>query len=121
VAGGIAFVLLVVSCKRPEVRHPNILLITLDTFRADRVNANTPDLQRLARSGTSFLQADSAVPLTLPSHATILSGLLPLHRRFALARGFETYDDAIERRPCGTSATRTGRRSMEKHSPVTDR
>ena len=61
--------------------HPkqNILLITLDTFRADRLGANTPNLQRLARSGTSFTQADSAVPLTLPSHATILSGLLPLH------------------------------------------
>jgi choline-sulfatase len=142
VAGGIAFALLV-FCARPEVRHPNILLITLDTFRADRINANTPNLQRLARSETSFVQADAAVPLTLPSHATILSGLLPLHhglrnngvgsfpdrqtlgtlfskagyrtgafvsafvldRRFGLSRGFDTYDDAIERDPNDTAAT----------------
>jgi choline-sulfatase len=66
------------SCTR-EPHHPNVLLITLDTFRADRINASTPNLQRLARSGIWFRQADSAVPLTLPAHATILSGLLPLH------------------------------------------
>ncbi|MEO8217881.1 MAG: sulfatase, partial [Acidobacteriota bacterium] len=63
----------------------NVVLITLDTMRADHIGAYgaaspaTPNLDALARSGVRFDQAMSAVPLTLPSHATILSGLLPLH------------------------------------------
>ena len=70
--------LLAINCaRRPS--HPNVLLITLDTFRADRINSNTPNLLTLAQSGTWYTQADAAAPLTLPSHATILSGLFPLH------------------------------------------
>jgi arylsulfatase A-like enzyme/Tfp pilus assembly protein PilF len=74
----LALCLLLVSCSRERVR-PNVLLITLDTFRADRIGPRTPNLERLSREGVSFADADSAVPLTLPSHATILSGVLPLH------------------------------------------
>ena len=70
-----AFCLL--TCNKPK--HPNVLLITLDTFRADRITSATPNLFRLAQSGEWFRQADSVAPLTLPSHATILSGLLPPH------------------------------------------
>src|SRR5581483_2770867 len=70
--------LLLVTCAR-EPRHPNVLLITLDTFRADRITARTPNLLNLAQNGTNYTQADAAAPLTLPSHATILSGLFPLH------------------------------------------
>ena len=66
------------SCRRAP-QHPNVLLITLDTFRADRITSATPNLMKLAKSGEWFRQADCAAPLTLPSHATILSGLLPLH------------------------------------------
>ena len=61
----------------------NVLLITLDTTRADRLGcygydrAETPALDRLARNGTLFTRTYSHVPLTLPSHATILTGLLP--------------------------------------------
>ena len=61
----------------------NVLLITLDTTRADRLGcygyapARTPALDRLASEGLLFERAYSAVPLTLPSHATILTGLLP--------------------------------------------
>ena len=74
----VLFVLLA-ACRKQEQTKPNILLITLDTFRADRIGANTPNLLRLARRGMWFRQADCAVPLTLPSHATMLTGLLPLH------------------------------------------
>ena len=70
---------IVFGCKQQEVARPNVLLITLDTFRADRLGRLTPNLARLASSSTTFDNAVSAVPLTLPSHATILSGLLPLH------------------------------------------
>src|SRR5438132_660811 len=68
------------ACTRAtRTQHPNVLLITLDTFRADRITSATPNLMKLAEGGEWFRQADSVAPLTLPSHATILSGLLPLH------------------------------------------
>src|SRR6266540_1367137 len=63
----------------------NLLLVTIDTVRADHVGAygyraaETPALDRLAREGVLFDRAESSVPLTLPSHATILSGLTPPH------------------------------------------
>src|SRR5437764_2861664 len=73
------------ACRREPPRPPNILLITLDTLRADHVGAygsragSTPTVDSIAARGVRFEHAGSAVPLTLPSHATILSGLLPLH------------------------------------------
>jgi arylsulfatase A-like enzyme/Flp pilus assembly protein TadD len=63
----------------------NLLLITLDTTRADHLgaygfrSAETPALDALAASGIRFANAGSPVPLTLPAHAAILSGLLPIH------------------------------------------
>jgi len=70
--------------SKPSLR-PNLLLITIDTLRADHVGAygyaaaETPALDRLAREGVRFERAVSAVPLTLPSHATILTGRTPPH------------------------------------------
>jgi arylsulfatase A-like enzyme/Flp pilus assembly protein TadD len=61
------------------------VLVTLDTVRADHLGsygdaaAETPWLDRLAREGVRFTQASSPVPLTLPSHSSLLSGLLPPH------------------------------------------
>lgn len=61
----------------------NVLLVTLDTVRQDRLGcygdlqAVTPNLDRLAAQGIRFENAVSSVPLTLPSHATILTGLYP--------------------------------------------
>jgi len=65
----------------------NILLITLDTTRADRLGcygyarAQTPHLDRLADEGVRFARADSPVPLTLPAHASIMTGTSPLFHR----------------------------------------
>ena len=68
-------------------RRPNLLLITIETFRADRMHANgyprltTPNLDRLARQGVNFEQAVAQAPFTLPSIATVMTGLTPpLHR-----------------------------------------
>jgi len=61
----------------------NLLVITLDTTRADRIGcfgyepALTPNLDRLAQQGVLFQRAYTAVPLTLPSHATMFTGLAP--------------------------------------------
>src|SRR6476646_5231148 len=64
-------------------QHPNIVLITLDTTRADRMGflgserGLTPNLDALARESVVFSRAYAQVPLTTPSHATILSGTYP--------------------------------------------
>jgi arylsulfatase A-like enzyme/Tfp pilus assembly protein PilF len=68
---------------RGPAERPNLLLVTLDTLRADRLGAYgnrerlTPALDALAATGTVFEDALASVPLTLPSHATILTGLEP--------------------------------------------
>ncbi len=65
-------------------RRPlNLVIITLDTTRADHVGAygsrdvETPALDRLAREGVLFEQAMTSAPLTLPAHASILTGRFP--------------------------------------------
>ncbi len=61
----------------------NLLLITIDTLRADHLSCNgadnvvTPNLDRLAREGVNFSRVRAPVPLTLPSHASILTGNYP--------------------------------------------
>jgi arylsulfatase A-like enzyme/tetratricopeptide (TPR) repeat protein len=68
---------------RPGARRPNLLLVTIDTLRADHVGvygastARTPSLDALAARGTRFARAETAVPITGPAHATILTGLYP--------------------------------------------
>ncbi|MGA1796888.1 MAG: tetratricopeptide repeat protein [bacterium] len=62
----------------------NLLLITIDTLRADHLgcygyrDANTPAIDRLSSKGVLFTRAFTPVPITLPSHVTILTGLYPL-------------------------------------------
>ena len=62
---------------------PNIILITLDTTRADRMGflgslrGLTPNLDALARQSVVFTRAYSQAPLTTASHATILTGTFP--------------------------------------------
>ena len=60
----------------------NLLLITIDTLRTDRVGAYgggrlTPTLDNLAAGGLRFSRAYGHAPLTLPAHASILTGLVP--------------------------------------------
>jgi choline-sulfatase len=76
--------LLLAACSSPSVAAPsNVVLITLDTTRADRMGflgskrGLTPNLDGLAKQGVVFSRAYSQVPLTTPSHATILTGTYP--------------------------------------------
>ena len=63
--------------------RPDVLLITLDTTRADKLGCYggdpgvSPVLDQLAREGVTFRRAYSHVPVTLPSHASLLTGVLP--------------------------------------------
>lgn len=64
-------------------RTDHVLVVTIDTLRADRVGAygyaraSTPTLDALAQAGTRFDRAFAAAPITQPSHATLLTGRYP--------------------------------------------
>ena len=69
--------------RRLDTTLRAVVLITLDTTRADRLppyglmDVATPGLDRLAREGVLFQQALSVAPLTLPAHTSLLTGILP--------------------------------------------
>ncbi len=96
-------------------REPSVVLISLDTFRADRLEAwggpkgLAPNLNGLAAGGLRLTRCFTPAPLTLPAHATLLTGDFPSHtglhdnglgrlaegiptlaQRFA-SRGYKTY------------------------------
>ncbi|HEX4825667.1 MAG TPA: sulfatase-like hydrolase/transferase [Candidatus Polarisedimenticolaceae bacterium] len=78
----LAIALFAMSCGGAS-RPAGIVLITLDTTRADHLGcygdaaAVTPNLDALAKEGVRFEQAMTAVPTTLPSHATMFTGVYP--------------------------------------------
>jgi arylsulfatase A-like enzyme/Flp pilus assembly protein TadD len=89
-AGLLATASLFAGCDKSEdagargsTKGQNLLLITLDTTRADHLgcygdrNARTPAIDALASRGMVFEDAQAQVPLTLPSHCTIMTGRYP--------------------------------------------
>ena len=83
---GLVFVLILIAailtgCS--DSQPPNLILITLDTVRADHLGCyqsegpSTPRLDALAAEGLIFTRAYTPYPLTLPAHASLLGGLLP--------------------------------------------
>jgi choline-sulfatase len=95
---------------------PSVLLITVDTLRADRVGAygdtlaRTPSMDALARAGVTFARAFTPAPLTLPAHATLMTGLLPPQHGvrgnggFALGPDHATLAEALRARGVRTAA-----------------
>ena len=83
--GAIVVAALLLIATRRGPAPMGLLIITLDTTRADRLspygfmNVTLPHLERLAREGVVFDQATSVAPLTLPAHTTLFTGLLPPH------------------------------------------
>jgi arylsulfatase A-like enzyme/Tfp pilus assembly protein PilF len=75
-----AGVILQLTAASQQLVPPNILLVTIDTLRADRLGAygyalaRTPVLDRLAAEGVRFADATAHAPLTYPSHVAILTG-----------------------------------------------
>ncbi len=96
-AASIGFSLILMGSGVPGLAGPrseverggniNVLLITLDTTRADRIGAygwskaKTPNLDSLAAGGVRFANAYCPAPLTLPSHCSILTGTYPLYHK----------------------------------------
>jgi arylsulfatase A-like enzyme len=111
-AGGLA------ACAPDAARDgsPSLLLVTLDTTRADRIGAygyagaHTPTLDRLAREGVLFERAIAPTPLTLPSHASLLTGVDPQthgvrsNALFALAPDARTLAEVLAERGLRTAA-----------------
>ncbi len=88
-----------------SARH--VLLITIDTLRADRVGsyghtaARTPALDGLAQRGVRFARAYATAPVTLPSHASMMTGLYPpghgaRHNGMAMRRDVRTLAEALK-------------------------
>ena len=79
--------------------HPDILLITIDTLRADALGfsgntrVSTPTLDRLAAQGLVFTQAHAHNVVTLPSHVNILTGLYPYQHGVRDNTGFRVSPD----------------------------
>jgi arylsulfatase A-like enzyme/Tfp pilus assembly protein PilF len=115
------------GCQRTSARRPNadlapgalrganVLLVTIDTLRADRVGAYgggtlTPTLDGLASRGLRFARAYSHAPMTLPAHASILTGLVPathgvhLNGSTALGPGPTTISELLGRNGYRTAA-----------------
>jgi choline-sulfatase len=70
------------SCRRTA--PPNVLIITIDTLRADHLGcygftlARTPAIDQLARESVRFSDVISAAPITMPAHSSIFTGLFPI-------------------------------------------
>ena len=96
-----------------HVRH--VVLVTIDTLRADRLGsyghtaARTPAFDTLARHGTRFARAYATAPITLPSHATILTGRYPpghgaRHNGMAMNAGLPTLQASFKQAGFETAA-----------------
>lgn len=94
----------------------NVVLVSLDTVRRDRIRCygydkiDTPVIDRLAREGIRFDQAVSPVPMTLPGHATMLTGLNPprhgarVNGMFRLDRTVPTLQEVLRKQGYRTGA-----------------
>lgn len=96
--------LLTTTCRRgpgPYEAAP-VIVISIDTLRADHLpvygyrDVETPALDALAADGIRFANAYSHYPLTLPSHSSLLSGLLPTHHG---VRDNAGYSFAVDEHP----------------------
>lgn len=99
------------TAERPDTpaHSPNILLISIDTLRADHLGCygytkdTSPNIDRLARDGTRFTKMTSTCSWTLPSHASMLTGLYPAHHALEndgvqLPREIPTLAEALQHR-----------------------
>ena len=79
----VALLALLADCRGHHSDHPNVVIITFDTTRADHLGtygmpiAHTPTIDRLAAEGVRFDNAIASAPITAVSHSTIMTGLLP--------------------------------------------
>ncbi len=81
--------LLLLPCLGPaqSISRTSVILITVDTLRADRISpygyskGKTPNMAALAQEGVLFENTFVQTPITLPSHASIMTGTYPMYHR----------------------------------------
>lgn len=107
---------IVPSARRSAGQRWDVVLVTFDTTRADRigcygdVRARTPALDALARDGIAYLSCYTPAPVTLPAHSSLMTGLTPLRHgihdngRNALAPDVETLAESLGRQGYATAA-----------------
>ena len=101
--GTLAALLLLAGCSRPG-GGPSVLLLTIDTLRPDHLGCygyssiRTPVIDSLAASGVLFENAYTPIPVTLPSHTSILSGLYP-HQHGVRDNGVYRVPEELEMLP----------------------
>ena len=94
-----------IACGAPEPSREaprfNLVLISIDTLRADHVGAygyplpTTPHIDGLAQDGLRLSQCVAHAPMTLASHASLLTSLLPQHHGASIPRESRLSDDAV--------------------------
>jgi arylsulfatase A-like enzyme/Tfp pilus assembly protein PilF len=81
-------------CSGRRTERPNVVLIGIDTLRADHLSCygyrtiRTPNIDALARSGVLVRSANTHIPLTLPSFSTIMTSTLPVSNGVHYNEGF---------------------------------
>ncbi len=99
--------------------RPNVLLVTIDTLRADHVgcygarDANTPTIDALAAQGVQFLDATSQANTTGPSHTSMLTGMYPhehgaRHNAVPLSHAVRTLPEILQAEGFQTAASVSG-------------
>ena len=117
---------------KPAANAPSVLLVTIDTLRADRVGAygyavaRTPNLDALAKQGALFRNAFAQSMFTGPSHAALLSGRGPLSTGFlinhqGLDSGVETLAEALARAGYVTAAFPSSYTTVDRSSHLPSR
>lgn len=92
---GLVLFLNPLSMVRAQSEDLNVLLITIDTLRFDRISfhtnahVRTPNIDKLAARSKVFLRAYAHNPVTLPSHVNIMTGITPLHHGISDNLGFK--------------------------------
>ena len=82
-------------------QKPDILFIVLDTQRADRLGCYghkrrlTPNLDRFARQGVQFMQGIAPAQWTIPSHASMFTGLYPTAHQVTQSNSSLSWDEPV--------------------------
>ncbi|MEW6381608.1 MAG: tetratricopeptide repeat protein [bacterium] len=121
----LVFVLFAFGCQHltPQVSQSpksppecNVIVITLDTLRADHLGCygntkiKTPYIDAIAQEGVRFARAYTPVPVTLPSHTSIFTGLYPVYHQvrnngtFEAGSQLETLAEVLKKNGFATSA-----------------
>ncbi len=105
-AAALGLVALAWACTPPEAgpqaeRRFNVVLVSIDTLRADHLGcygyarATSPAVDLFSASAVTFTQAIAQAPSTLPSHASMMTSLLPQHHRASWAAGTPLPPEAL--------------------------